>query len=252
VEQPPAWLHLTKTGYEAVLLNDELVYTLRCENTSDVTVNDVTVVDVLPTGLPLVEASPPPDVVTLPTLRWSLGDLGPGESRTIVITTTAPASSGVIINTALADARQRVVTQTVFATQVISEGMILRVTKQGSAPAVDVGDELVYTLRYKNAGNQPATGVVLTDTFPSDISVTEVYPQPASLNAQRGVWDLETLHPTDSGEIVITVTVGGSRGRTLHNVADITGPPGSFPGHAELDTPLPLVTLHLPIMLRSF
>lgn len=250
VEQPPTRLRVTKTGYEAVLINDELVYILYCENTGGEPVNDVTVVDVLPTGLPLVEASPPPDVVTLPALSWSLGDLGPAEGQTVVITTTAPASVGVITNTALADARQGIVTSTVFATQVISEGAILRVTKQGSASEVDVGDQLVYTLGYKNAGNQPATGVVMVDTLPSDVTVTAVSPSPASQTPQLITWDLETLTPGESGKILITTTIEGHGGRTLHNVADITGP-GSFPGHAELNTKVRPMLLYLPLMMKS-
>jgi uncharacterized repeat protein (TIGR01451 family) len=250
VEQPPSRLRVTKIGYEAVLINDELVFILYCENTGNELANDVTVVDVLPTGLPLLEASPPPDGMTLPALSWSLGDLGPGEGRTIVITTTAPASVGVVTNTALADARQGLVTSTVFATQVISEGAILRVTKKGSASEVDVGDQLVYTLGYKNAGSQPATGVVMADIPPSDVTVTAVFPSPASQTPQLITWDLETLTPGEPGKILITTTVGGRGGRTLHNVANITGP-GSFPGHAELNTTVRPLLLYLPLMMRN-
>ena len=253
VEQPLTLLRLTKTGYPVVLVNDVLVYTLRCENTSSIALTDVMVVDVLPTGLSLGGASPWPDEVTLPMLRWSLGNVGPGEIRTIVITTTAPAEAGEINNTALAAAQQGVLTQTVFATQVVTEATILRVTKEGSAPAVDLGDELVYTLRYENAGNLPATGVVLTDTFPSDIIVTDVSPAATSLTPQRGVWLLGPLNPGDSGEIVITATVRGKAGRTLHNVVDITAQqPDSFSGHAELDTYVRPVTLYLPVVMRNF
>ena len=253
VEQPLTLLRLTKTGYPVVLVNDVLVYTLRCENTSSIALTDVMVVDVLPTGLPLVGASPWPDEVTLPMLRWSLGNVGPGEIRTIVITTTAPAEAGEINNTALAAAQQGVLTQTVFATQVVTEAIILRVTKEGSAPAVDLGDELVYTLRYENAGNLPATGVVLTDTLPSDIIVTGVHPSATLTTPQQLVWDLLTLNPGGSGEIVITATVRGKADRTLHNVVDITAQqPDSFSGHAELDTYVRPVTLYLPVVMRNF
>jgi len=253
VEQPPTWLRLTKTGYPVALVSDTLAYNLRCENTSSITVTDVMIVDVLPTGLPLVAASPLPDEMTLPILRWSLGDMGPGEIRTVAVTTTAPASAGVITNTALADARQRVMTQTMFATQIVTEAAILRVTKEGSAPVVDLGDELVYTLRYENAGNQPATGVVLTDTFPSDIADIEALPPAASLTLQRGIWPLVgPLNPGGSGEIVITATVRGKADRTLHNEVDITAQPVSFPGHAELDTYVRLVKLYLPLVMKNF
>ena len=251
VTQPFGRLRLVKTGYSYVLVNNELVYILHCENISDVIVDDVTIVDVLPTGLPLVAASPAPDVVTLPLLQWSLGQLEPGEIRTVVVTTTAPTLAGVITNTALADARQSAMTQTVFSTQVVTEGAILRVTKEGSAPVVGVGDELVYTLRYKNMGNMTATGIVLTDTFPSDISVDGVYPSATSLTNQQGVWSLVSLAPSATGEIVITTTVGGSPDRTLHNVVDITGH-DSFPGHAELATQVRCVLLYLPLVMRNF
>lgn len=235
-----------------MLVNDELVYTLMCENTGDIIVNAVTLVDVLPTGLPLQGAAPMPDRVTLPLLTWSLGNMVPGERRTVIVTTTAPSSAGVITNTALLDAQQRVVTQTVWATQVITQGAILRVRKTGSSPTVRLGDEMVYTLHYENAGNMPATGVWLTDTFPADISVHAAAPTASSLTDQQGVWDLADLNPDDSGKIVITATVGGQINRTLLNVADITGQAGSFPGHAWLETRVVPFLLYMPIVTRDY
>jgi hypothetical protein len=44
--------------------------------------------------------------------------------------------------------------------------------------------------------------------------------------------------------------VQASRGSMLHNVADITAQPGSFPGHDELDTPVPVLKLFLPIVMK--
>jgi uncharacterized repeat protein (TIGR01451 family) len=102
IQSPSNRLRLIKSGYPQVLPNGQLVYTLLATNLSAVTVGAVTVVDVMPGGLPLVSAVPAPDLTALPLLRWSLGDLGPAESRTIVITTTAPAAAGVITNSAIA------------------------------------------------------------------------------------------------------------------------------------------------------
>lgn len=252
VTQPPRSLRLTKTGYSAVLVGDELVYTLMTQNTGDSTVNDVRLVDVLPQGLPLISASPSPDEVRLPLISWLLGDLTPGERRSVVFTTTAPLSPTVITNTALADARQLLVTDTLFTTQVVDQGAILRITKSGSAPVVQVGDQLVYTLRYENAGNETATDVTVVDTFPADISVDSADPTTLSLTDAQGSWNLGTLDPGESGQIVITTTVGGSAGRTLLNVADISAQPGSFPEHAELETDVTLFTLRLPLLLKNY
>jgi uncharacterized repeat protein (TIGR01451 family) len=250
-QSPSNRLRLIKSGYTQVLPNGQLVYTLQATNVSTVTVSAVTVVDVLPGGLPLVSAVPAPDLVTLPLLRWSLGDLGPAESRTIVITTTAPAAAGVITNSAIASGWHNVVTQTLFATEIVTNEAILRVTKTGSAPAVNLGGTLVYKLQYSNAGNQPATTVRLTDTLPASLTVVAVSPPTDYETAQQLAWNLGTLAPGAQGQIVITTTVGGAGGRTLRNVANVTGQPGSNPGHAELDTSVRLISMYLPIIMKS-
>ena len=82
-QPPPGQLRVTKTGYPAVLVNSQLVYVLRCENTGATTLADVSLVDVLPGRRFAVGASPPPNVAALPLLRWSLGDLPPGASRSV-------------------------------------------------------------------------------------------------------------------------------------------------------------------------
>jgi uncharacterized repeat protein (TIGR01451 family) len=248
---PSNRLRLVKSGYTQVLPNGPLVYTLQATNLSTVTIDAVTVVDVMPGGLPLVSAVPTPDLATLPLLRWSLGDLGPAESRTIVITTTAPAAPGVITNTAIASAWQNVVTQTLFTTEIVTNDAILRVTKTGSAPAVNLGGTLVYRLQYSNAGNQPATTVRLTDTLPANVTIVGASPSPASQTAQHLAWNLGTLNAGAQGQVVITATVGGAGGRVLHNVADITGQAGSYPGYAELDTTVRPISLYLPIIRKD-
>jgi len=251
-QQPGGQLRLTKTGPAFVLTNGLLVYTLRCDNIGDVLVSGVTLVDILPTGLPLLEASLPPDAVTLPLVRWSLGDLEPGASRVVVITSTAPSATGAITNTAVADARQLPMVSSTFSTQVVAHGAILRVTKEASAPSVNVGEQLVYTLRYLNAGDQAADGVFLTDTLPSGITVTAASPMPVTpLSSLQLVWNLGAISTTTQGQIVITATVGGAADRTLHNVADIAGQPGSYPEHAELDTAVNPFMLYLPVIMKQ-
>ncbi|CAG0976641.1 partial Large cysteine-rich periplasmic protein OmcB, partial [Gammaproteobacteria bacterium] len=252
IAQPASnWLRLVKSGPSAVLTNGQLVYTVQATNLGSAPLTDVTVVDVLPGGPSFISASPQPDLVTLPMLRWSLGSLNPAESKSIVITTTAPATAGIITNSAMASAWQNVVTQTLLSTQIVSTAPILQVTKSGSAPAVDLGDTLVYTLRYSNAGNQTATTVRLTDTLPANLTVIATSPAVDVQTAQQLAWNLGTLNVGAQGQVVITTTVGGAGGRVLHNVADIAGQAGSYPGHAELDTPVRLIAMYLPVIRRN-
>jgi uncharacterized repeat protein (TIGR01451 family) len=250
VTQSPRTLRLVKTGYSAVLSDDELVYRLTARNTSDTTAHNVTLLDVLPTHAPLVGASPMPDEVSLPLLRWSLGDLAPGARRTIVVTTTAPASLGVITNTAALDGLRYVVTQTTFSTVVANPAAILRLNKHGSAESVIPGEQLIYTLNYENAGNEPVNSVRMTDTFPSGVTVNAAFPPPQLLTGQEAVWDLGTLEMDETGQVIVTTTVTSMGGTTLVNRADITGHPGSFPDHAELETDVRNLAIYLPFMIR--
>ena len=245
------WLRLVKTGPSAVLANGQLVYTLQATNLGSAALLDVTVIDVLPTGVSLGSSTPAPDLVTLPTVRWSLGSLNPAETKSIVITTTAPSTTGLITNSAIASAWQNVMTQTQASTQVVTPATILQVVKTGSAPVVRVGETLVYTLRYENTGNVTATTVRLTDTLPSGLTVVGTSQPPASQTAQQLVWDVGTLNAGQQGQIVITTTVGGPWNRTLLNMADLTGQAGSYPGHAELNTTVPFATTFLPIILSN-
>jgi uncharacterized repeat protein (TIGR01451 family) len=248
---PTNWLRLVKSGPRVVLIYGAVVYTLQATNLGSSALQDVTVVDILPAGVSLGSAAPSPSSVTLPMVTWSLGSLNPAATRTIVITTTAPGVTGIITNSAVASAWQNVLTQTLFSTQVTNNAAILNVTKTGSAPVVRVGDRLVYTLSYKNLGNQVATTVRLTDALPSGLTVIGTSPLTTSQTAQQLAWNLNTLTAGQQGQIVITTTVGAPWGRTLLNVADITGQLGSFAGHAELSTSVPFFRIYLPIVVKN-
>ena len=245
------WLHLVKTGPSAVLASGRLIYTLQATNLGSATLLDVTVIDVLPTGVSWGSAAPAPSLVTLPTVRWSLGSLNPAETKSIVITATAPNTTSLITNSAIAGAWQNVMTQTLLSTQLINNGAILSVVKTSSAPVVNVGDKLVYTLSYENIGDQTGTTVRLTDTLPSGLTVVGTSQPPASQTAQQLVWNLDTLNAGAQGQIVITTTVGGAGGRTLINTADITGQAGSFGHHAELSTTVSFIKQYLPVVLKA-
>ncbi|HET89127.1 MAG TPA: DUF11 domain-containing protein [Chloroflexi bacterium] len=254
VDQPPQYLDLSKTGYEAALIDGELVYTLRCENNSSAAVENATVADILPTGVSFVSASPTPDAGgTLPVLTWSLGTLPAGESRTIVVTTTAPSSAGVITNTAIAYGERRMPTYRVFATQVITEGAILKVTKQAPAGPVKVGDQIVYTIRYSNIGNQVATSVMLTDTLPPQIQVTGIYSTATLVMPSSPlVWSIGVITPGDpAGKVLITATITSGWGKTIHNYVELNSP-DSYPASAHAYTAVQLARIYLPIVVRNY
>ncbi len=251
VEIPESHLAVTKSGPTAAIGGREIAYTLHCENPGNVTVNHATVKDVLPAGTTYVGASPAPTEVALPVLTWYLGDFAPLEWRDIVVTVTAPTDAGIITNVALLDAYPRIMTHTTYATTIITEGAILRLTKQGSAASVDLGDALVYTLRYWNEGTATATNARLTDTLPADVTVIGTDPTPTVTTSTYLAWNVgNVLTSASPATIRVTVTVEGYGGRILHNQADIAAA-GAFGEHADLYTSVALAKLYLPVTLRS-
>ncbi len=53
-------------------------------------------------------------------------------------------------------------------TVTIVTGAVIQVTKSVNVTTVNIGDEIEYTLTYKNTGNSAATGVILSDALPAN------------------------------------------------------------------------------------
>jgi uncharacterized repeat protein (TIGR01451 family) len=137
-----------------------------------------------------------------------------------------------------------------FATDVVTEASSLRLTKQASASAVNAGNDLVYTLRYQNIGNQVATGVVLTDILPSEVTVTGIFSQSQLISSDPLVWSIGSVTPgLAPGVIVITTTVNSGWGKTISNVAEIRAL-GTYRGYAEVFTSIRLAKFYLPIVIK--
>ena len=242
-------LTLSKNGPTAILSGGTMDYTLRCQNTGTAPVDGVVVMDVLPANVTYASASPAPDATT-PTLTWNVGRLNVGEIWTAVLTTTAPTTTGWLTNTAIAAGQQVTMTSAVLSTKVLTHAAILDVTKTGSPASLHVGDTVVYTIRYRNTGNEAASGVVLTDTFPANIHVTGIEPL-TPFTQEHAVWNIGALAVGASGTVTVTATVTGGAGSTLHNEADISGSSETYAAHADVYTTVEAYKLYLPLITKN-
>lgn len=250
IHPPRRELTLSKTGYDVALKNSEIVYQLRCENTGDIGLHNIVMLDVLPSSLTYQSATPPP-ASTTPILQWNVGDLNVGQVWITELHVTAPDETMLLTNTLIATSEQLTPTTTVFATRVISEGAILLLTKTSPTSEAFVGDDVIYTLAYENIGNMTATTTLLTDTYPADITVTGFDPTPDTSTAAHAIWQLGTIAAGESGQVVISTTVGGTPGRILRNTADIDSvDPAIFGEQAILDIDVILYRTYLPLIMR--
>ncbi len=243
-------LELTVDGYTAVLTESEVVHRISCENTGESTLEQVILVNFLPDEVTVQEMAPTPDQDDFPMGQWNIGTLAPGETWESVITSTSPSSPTVLYNRAMAFSAQTGMTQTIYATHVVTEGAILQIDKRGPK-TVNVGDTLRYRLHYWNIGNITATNVLVTDTFPANITVVDYEPGTVTIDATRGIWEIGAIGPETTGQVVITATVGVPGDRTLLNVAQIGGV-GSWADEDGLKTEVQPLAIYLPLVTRNF
>lgn len=108
-------------------------------------------------------------------------------------------------------------------------GIDLSITKVDSPDPVAPGDDLTYTLKVTNGvtGAAVATGVFVTDTFPSSVTFKSAVPSQGVTNLVPGglAWDVGALIDGQSETLVIGVTVdaGAIDGTILTNTAVVQG-----------------------------
>lgn len=189
---------------DPVLAGDLLTYTLAVTNDGPSLARAVRVMDGLPPGVTFVSATPAQSSGPNP-LRWDLGDLAPGESRTlaVVVRVNRSAPSGIITNNATVSSQTPDPTPEDNSASAPSRVVkpILSLSKQSTdlnGPPLEPRDQVRYTLILTNSGDAPATGVVVTDPIPANttyVAGSAVTSQGSVSGPDPLVWNLGTVPP---------------------------------------------------------
>ncbi len=202
-------LKISKTANpDPVEPGNALQYTIIYTNAGSVTAQDVVITETYPAGTSYNLASPLP---TSGNNVWSIGNLVPGGSAAIVVslrvTDSLPVGSVLtdVVRIGAAKSATAVYTMT---TSVVS-APLLDVSLDENIDPVRVGSDLVYVINYRNNGTASATGIRITETFPSEVSFVAANPPP-TLTPTVGsrVWLPPNLGAGTSGpSILVTVRV---------------------------------------------
>jgi uncharacterized repeat protein (TIGR01451 family) len=160
---------LKKTGPRLRYLNIPVTYLLTVSNPGKIPLANVVVTDLLPPELNFVRASNDGQRVENP-VRWVIGDLAPGQSRTVQVVLQARAE-GKVRNRATATADGGVTAEARTETQFKGASALL-VEVLDSEDPVAVGAEASYVITIKNQGMIPATNIQIKAVVPKELEIT--------------------------------------------------------------------------------
>jgi uncharacterized repeat protein (TIGR01451 family) len=159
-------------GPDPVYADATLVYTLSVSNAGPSPASGVVVTDSLPAGAAYVGGAGAGWTVTQSSgvVTATRPNLAVGAAPDIVITLTAPANGGTIVNTAgvtSAEVDGDASDNTASASTEVTPHANLAVTQSDAPDPVNAGAALTYTVRVTNTGPSPAPNVVVADTLPA-------------------------------------------------------------------------------------
>jgi uncharacterized repeat protein (TIGR01451 family) len=226
---PGANVAVEKRAPERAARNQMVGYSLTVRNTSQTTVNNVVLTDTLPLGMPFGGAdltlrdpntgetttervtatvSLAPSWTDGRTLVWNLGNLAPGEVRTIDLTVPATdaapdAATNVAVVSAANDGNpndNRAEATTVF----VRTNVRVRIT---TPRIVRPGQEFETVISYENTSPEDATNVLLDYQAVPGVTIVSTTPGHQEMDNGRPVWRLGTVAAGQCGTVRVRLQV---------------------------------------------
>ena len=210
-------LGLTKIGPAETAILGKTTYDIKLQNTGDLTATGVVLTDEIPAGMRYV-SSDPAGAVSGSTLRWDVGALKTGETRSFKVVTQG-AQAGLWTNRAQVSSKELGTAQAAAVTRVLPAPEVA-ITKTGPA-GVFTGFTRSYTITAINTGAVALNDVVVTDYIPELLSYKSAIPTAGAVTGNQMSWNLGTLNVGEKKEIV-TILGGLKSGRAVNKAAVTT------------------------------
>lgn len=217
-------LEITKSSSKSpVKPGETFTYTITLKNNGPNAASDVSVQDILPSSLTLVEVNPSVGTWTAP--NWAVGNLASGVSKTLSMTVSVKSTaSGNIVNTAtvtssIADPNSNNNTsiKTIPVTALSAD---LEISKTASKDIVEPEETFTYSITVKNNGPDAATNVNVEDILPSSLNFIEANPSVGTWIAPN--WSVGTIANGASKTLIITVKAKADASGSIINIAIVT------------------------------
>jgi len=152
-------------GPQFAQVGSQVTYQLNVTNSGAMAATDVDLINTIPSGLEYLNSSPSAEIFGN-RLRWSLGNLGPGQTAQVTADFRV-TSGGTITNCAEATTVGGVKVEDCTVMQIAEQTITIDVN---GPQTVSVGQPFQYQITITNRGTQPVPDVVLVDRFESLLS----------------------------------------------------------------------------------
>jgi uncharacterized repeat protein (TIGR01451 family) len=217
---------------DQISAGEGVTYTLTVVNNGPSQATGVTVADTLPAGITPATATSSAGSCTITGQQVScaLGSVAPGTpiTVTIVASTSPAATAGPRDNTATVSSTTDDVVpanNSSSSTVTIGASADVRVTKSPGNESFVPGQQVSWSIVVNNVGPSTARGIVVTDTLPSAVTITNAFhgtATPCAVAGQTVTCDLGDRAP---GQRVVTITgtlASGYSANSLSNTARAT------------------------------
>jgi uncharacterized repeat protein (TIGR01451 family) len=187
-------------------------FTLELRNRGPDQTDNVAVTDQLPAGLTLVQAIPSKGTYTPATGVWAVGTMARDEVATLVLRTNwngAPVTNvAEVTGSSLPDPDSTpgngVPGEDDISTATLPVQIAdLELTKRASAPRVNVGANVTFTIEVTNRGPDPATGVRVSERLPNGLGFVSATPSQGTYDSASGDWIIGAI-PVN-GQVTLTL-----------------------------------------------
>jgi uncharacterized repeat protein (TIGR01451 family) len=225
-------LTLTKTVDDPTPnVGDIVHYTITVNDAGPDAATNVSIQDLLPTGLAFVSATPSEGTYDPTTGVWTAGtvDTTAAQTLTIAAQVTGPGVTTNIASILHSDQFNPTLLTTTHPVTVTPQQADLAIAKIVNNAAPHVGNTITYTVTLTDQGPDPATNVTVQDSLLVGLTFVSATPSQGTYDPATGVWTVGTVDTqfVRTLQIVARVTVPGA----LTNTATI--------GHSDQFDPNP-------------
>ena len=187
-------------------VGNNIWFTINVENLGANPATNVTIDDLLPSGLSYVSADPAVDYDP-GTGIWNVGTVDVGHTKSLLIS-AAVAVSGSFTNVARVSTTDQFDpdhTNNEGSVTVITREADLVVTKSVDDLTPNVNDFITFTVDVTNNGPDIANNVEITDTFPSGLTFASAIPSQGTYDDSTGIWSVGTIDVGSSNKQTLTI-----------------------------------------------